>query len=88
VEVLEQVEEPQEPAILPDQRVYLLARDPIPGGTYVVRVLRLPNLSGLVADSETSWEQPLPVSEMDESEPEEQQPPEPPPDTASAGRRR
>jgi len=88
VEVLEQVEEPQEPAILPDQRVYLLARDPIPGGTYVVRVLRLPNLSGLVADSETSWEQPLPVSEMDELEPEEQQPPEAPPDTASAGRRR
>ncbi len=73
-------EEGQEPAALPDQRLYVIAAVPIPPGSYLVRVYRLLNLSGLEADSEVTFEQPEPPPEP----PEAEAPPETPPDTAGA----
>ncbi|UCC82358.1 MAG: hypothetical protein JSW46_15425 [Gemmatimonadota bacterium] len=71
-------EEAQEPAVLPDRRLYVIAAAPIPPGSYLVRVYRLLNLTGLQGDSEVTFEQPEP----EPLEPEE--PAEIPPDTAGA----
>jgi hypothetical protein len=76
-------EEAQQPAALPDQRLYVIAAAPIPPGSYLVRVFRLLNLSGLESDSEVTFEQPEP--EPPPEPPEEE--PEIPPDTAGVERR-
>jgi hypothetical protein len=80
----EPAEEAPEPAVLPDQRLYVIAAVPIPPGLYLVRVFRLLNLSGLEGDSEVTFEQ-------FEAEPPPEQPeaeePEIPPDTAGVERR-
>jgi hypothetical protein len=75
-------EEAQQPAVLPDQRLYVIAAAPIPPGSYLVRVYRLVNLSGLEADSEVTFEQPEPQPPPEP--PEAEGPPEIPPDTAGA----
>lgn len=77
-------EEAPEPAALPDQRLYVISAAPIPPGSYLVRVYRLLNLSGLRADSEVTFEQPEPEPPP---EPPEEEPPEIPPDTARAEER-
>lgn len=78
-------QELEEPAVLPDQRLYVIAAGPIPPGSYVVRVIGLINLSGLVADSEVTFEQPEPPPPP--QPPELQEPAETPPDTAGPGGR-
>ncbi len=81
----ESTEEAQEPAVLPDMRLYVIATSPIPPGSYLVRVYRLINLSGLEADSEAMFEQPEP--EPPPAPPEAEEPPDVPPDTAGAAGR-
>jgi hypothetical protein len=76
-------EEPQEPVALPDRRLYVIAAAPIAPGSYLVRVHRLLNLTGLEGDSEVAYDQPEPPP----PEPPPEEPPETPPDTARAARR-
>ncbi len=79
--------EAQEPAALPDRRLYVVAAAPIPPGSYLVRVYRLLNLSGLEGDSELTFEQPEP--EPPPEPPGAEELPDVPPDTAgAAGRER
>jgi hypothetical protein len=78
-------QEAQEPAALPDQRLYVIAAASILPGSYLVRVFRLLNLSGLDGDSEVTFEQPEP--ELPPEAPGAEEPPETPPDTAGAERR-
>jgi hypothetical protein len=74
----EEEEEAEEPAMLPDMRLYVIAAAPVPPGSYLVRVYRLVNLSGLEADSEATFEVPEPEPPPEPGEEEE------PPDTAGA----
>jgi hypothetical protein len=83
----EAAQEAQQPAALPDQRLYVVAAAPIAPGSYLVRVYRLVNLTGLEADSELTFEQPEPEPPPEPVEAAE--PPAAPPDTARAeGRNR
>lgn len=90
-------EEPEEPRPLPDRRIYVVAASPIPPGEVLVIVRGLRNLTGLVGDSEVTYEQPAPPEAAEEPPSEEEPSSEegPPPEpafptarsTASARRR-
>lgn len=74
-------EEEEEPARLPDRKLYVVARARIPAGTHVVRGQNIFNLAGLAGGGEATFE---PV----EPEPEaEGEPPPPPPPPSPPGPR-
>jgi hypothetical protein len=68
--------EADEPAILPDQRIYVVARARLPSGTHVARFVGVLNLNQLPGAGEAEFE-PIepPPQEVEEEEP----PPDPPP---------
>jgi len=66
----------EEPAILPDPRIYVVARARIPPGPHVARFSGVLNLNQLAGEGEAEFEPIEPPSEPDD---EEQPPPEPPP---------
>jgi hypothetical protein len=67
-----EAEELEEPARLPDRRIYVIASVRVPIGTHIVTSRNIVNLSGLTGGGEAEFELLAP-------EPEEE-PPEPPPD--------
>jgi hypothetical protein len=64
----------EEPAVLPDQRIYIVARARIPSGTHVVRFVGVVNLNQLPGEGEAEFE-PIEPPPEDSEEP----PPDPPP---------
>lgn len=68
--------EAEEPAILPDQRIYVVAVARIPPGRHVARFSGLLNLNQLAGEGEAEFE---PVEPPPEPGDEEQPPPDPPP---------
>ena len=76
----EEPEEPEEPVALPDRRLFLIAAQPIPAGSVLVRMRGVVNLTGLVGGGEFTYEQPAPPEPEPEEPAEEEGPPgEPPP---------
>lgn len=69
--------EAEEPAILPDQRVYVVAARRIPPGAHVVRFSGVLNLNQLAGEGEAEFEPAEPPPETPSEE--DQPPPNPPP---------
>ncbi len=68
--------EAEEPAMLPDQRIYVVARARIPSGTHVVRFVEVLNLNQLPGEGEAEFE---PIEPPPEESEEQEPPPDPPP---------
>ena len=77
VSVAPDTAEAEVPAILPDQRVYVVAARRIPPGAHVVRFSGLLNLNQLAGEGEAEFEPAEPPPET--SSEEDQPPPDPPP---------
>jgi hypothetical protein len=69
-------DEGEEPTVLPDQRVYVVAARRIPPGAHVVRFSAVLNLDQLAGEGEAEFE---PVEPPPEAPSEEEQPPPDPP---------